>query len=101
MRKVLIVDDDTIIRITLRSLINWEEMGFQIVADAIHGEAALAYLKDHTVDLIISDMKMPVLDGIGLLEAVSRFWCSADTMTSSWFGMPSGLAPAIICSRPT
>ena len=73
MRKVLIVDDDTIIRITLRSLINWEEMGFQIVADAIHGEAALAYLKDHTVDLIISDMKMPVLDGIGLLEAVSRF----------------------------
>ena len=45
MRKVLIVDDDTIIRITLRSLINWEEMGFQIVADAIHGEAALAYLK--------------------------------------------------------
>ena len=66
MRKVLIVDDDTIIRITLRSLINWEEMGFQI-------EAALAYLKDHTVDLIISDMKMPVLDGIGLLEAVSRF----------------------------
>ncbi len=34
MRKVLIVDDDTIIRITLRSLINWEEMGFQIVADA-------------------------------------------------------------------
>lgn len=73
MRKVLIVDDDTIIRITLRSLINWEEMGFQIVADAIHGEAALAYLKDHTVDLIISDMKMPVLDGIGLLEAVSHF----------------------------
>ena len=73
MRKVLIVDDDTIIRITLRSLINWEELGFQIAADAIHGEAALQYLKNHTVDLIISDMKMPVLDGIGLLEAVSRF----------------------------
>lgn len=36
MRKVLIVDDDTIIRITLRSLINWEELGFQIAADAIH-----------------------------------------------------------------
>lgn len=72
MRKVLIVDDDTIIRITLRSLIDWEAMGYKIVADAIHGEVALAYLKEHPVDLVISDMKMPVLDGIGLLEAMGQ-----------------------------
>lgn len=85
MRKVLIVDDDTIIRITLRSMINWEEMGYQIVADAIHGEAALAYLKKHPVDLIISDMKMPVLDGIGLLEAVSRFESVPKTLVLSGY----------------
>uniref|UniRef100_UPI000ADAE5ED response regulator n=1 Tax=Clostridium sp. NkU-1 TaxID=1095009 RepID=UPI000ADAE5ED len=72
MRNVLIVDDDTIVRITLRSLINWEEMGYQIAADAIHGQQALEYIKDHPVDLVITDMKMPVMDGIGLLEELNR-----------------------------
>ena len=61
MRNVLIVDDDTIIRITLRSLVNWEEMGYHIAADAIHGQQALEYIKDHPVDLVITDMKMPVM----------------------------------------
>ena len=41
MRKVLIVDDDTIIRITLRSLINWEEMGFQIAGSPIFASQGL------------------------------------------------------------
>ena len=73
MRNVLIVDDDTIVRITLRSLINWEEKGYHIAADAIHGRQALDFIKDHPVDLVITDMKMPVMDGIGLLEELNRF----------------------------
>ncbi len=72
MRNVLIVDDDTIVRITLRSLINWEEMGYYIAADAIHGQQALEYIGNHPVDLVITDMKMPVMDGIGLLEELNR-----------------------------
>lgn len=72
MRNVLIVDDDTIVRITLRSLVDWEALGYRIAADAIHGEQALWYLGSNQVDLIISDMKMPVLDGIGLLEALNQ-----------------------------
>lgn len=68
MRNVLIVDDDTIIRITLRSMTCWEDMGYRIAADAIHGKQALEYLKQHPVDLVITDMKMPVMDGIRLLE---------------------------------
>jgi two-component system response regulator YesN len=72
MRNVLIVDDDTIIRITLRSMTCWEDMGYQIAADAIHGKQALEYLKLHPVDLVITDMKMPVMDGIRLLEEFSH-----------------------------
>lgn len=72
MRNVLIVDDDTIVRITLRSLVDWEALGYRIAADAIHGEQALQYLDSHRTDLVISDMKMPVLDGIGLLEALNE-----------------------------
>lgn len=72
MRNVLIVDDDTIVRITLRSLINWEEMGYHIAADAIHGQQALEYIKNNPVDLVITDMKMPVMDGIGLLRELNH-----------------------------
>lgn len=72
MRNVLIVDDDTIVRITLRSLISWEEMGYHIAGDAIHGQQALEYIKNNPVDLVITDMKMPVMDGIGLLEELNR-----------------------------
>lgn len=72
MKRVLIVDDDTIIRITLRSLVDWESLGYTIVADAIHGKQALALMENIKVDLVITDMKMPVLDGIGLLEAMNQ-----------------------------
>lgn len=72
MKQVLIVDDETIVRITLHSLVNWEALGYHIVADAIHGEQALQHLKDNQIDLVITDMKMPVMDGLGLLGALSR-----------------------------
>lgn len=72
MRKVLIVDDDTIVRITLHSLVDWEGLGYSIVGDAIHGEQALARLREQPVDLVITDMKMPVMDGIGLLEQINH-----------------------------
>lgn len=72
MRQVLIVDDDTIVRITLHSLVDWEALGYQVVADAIHGEQALVRLREHPVDLVITDMKMPVMDGIGLLTQMNR-----------------------------
>lgn len=71
MKKVLLVDDDTIVRITLRSLIDWGQYGYEVVADASNGEQALRYLKEHPVDLLITDMKMPIMDGICLLRELS------------------------------
>lgn len=72
MKRVLIVDDETIVRITLRSLIDWESFGYQVVADAVHGKQALAYLESCPMDLVITDMKMPVMDGLGLIEEIHR-----------------------------
>lgn len=71
MRKVLIVDDDTIVRITLRSLVNWEALGYHVAADAVHGKQALQCLKDTDIDLVITDMKMPVMNGIELLTEMN------------------------------
>ncbi len=67
MNRVLIVDDETIVRVTLRSLIDWEANGYTIIKDCMSGQQALDYLKETPVDL-----KMPGMDGLELMEAVSR-----------------------------
>lgn len=74
MRKIriLIVDDDTIIRVGLKSLIDWEGNGFLLVGEAKDGRQALALTEQRHPDIIISDIKMPDMDGIGLLEELSR-----------------------------
>ncbi len=72
MNKVLIVDDETIIRVTLRSLTDWEKRGYRVVKDCINGQQALEYLRANPVDLLITDMKMPGMDGLQLMEAVGQ-----------------------------
>lgn len=68
MRKVLIVDDEAIVRVTLRSMIRWEDYGMEVAADCNSGFQALNYLQNHAVDLLITDVKMPEMSGIELLR---------------------------------
>lgn len=72
MLKVLIADDDTFIRIKIKTLINWEDEGFQIVSEASNGELALDYAVKENVDIIITDMKMPIMDGAELIREIKR-----------------------------
>ncbi|MCT1902375.1 response regulator [Oceanobacillus sojae] len=66
MRSVLIVDDEIQIRKGLRWKVDWEEAGFHIVAEAANGEGALAKLEEEKVDLVMTDIRMPIMDGIEL-----------------------------------
>jgi len=71
MYKVLIVDDMEIARIQLKRVKLWgENSGFQITEEAKNGHEAYIKLQDSTVDLIITDIRMPILDGVELLEKV-------------------------------
>lgn len=72
MKQVLIVDDEIIVRITLRTLIDWEGFGYQVAGDAVNGNQALQYMESHPVDLLITDMKMPVMDGLGLIHEIRK-----------------------------
>jgi len=60
-KKILIVDDSTMVRQMVSFTLN--EAGFEVVA-AEHGQDALDKLGGHTVDLIVTDLNMPVMDGI-------------------------------------
>ena len=68
MLKVLLVDDEPFILQGLSALINWENEGYEIVYTCSNGKEALDYLIGNKVDLIIADIKMPVMSGIELLK---------------------------------
>lgn len=72
MNSVVIVDDETIIRVTLKSLVDWRKFGFEIAGDFINGCQAFQYLKTHPADLMLMDMRMPEMDGLELLQSLNR-----------------------------
>lgn len=72
MLKVLLVDDEPFITMGLKALIDWEDYGFEVVYIADDGEEALTYLKEHTVDLLITDILMPKRSGLSLIEEAKQ-----------------------------
>ncbi len=68
MLNVLIVDDEPFIRQGLAVLIDWEAEGFCISGEAANGQEALSLLEKQHFDLIIADIRMPVMGGIELLK---------------------------------
>lgn len=71
MYRILIVDDEKIERDGLRYLIEFHKLPLQI-AEAANGKKALEYLSDHQIDILITDIKMPSMDGLSLAEAVKE-----------------------------
>lgn len=73
MTKVLIIDDEPLIRIAIRSLERWEQEGICIVGEASNGSEALAFLQSHPdTDIAIVDVDMPILDGLEFAERVQE-----------------------------
>ncbi|MEN2774792.1 response regulator [Acetivibrio clariflavus] len=70
MIKVLIVDDEKNVRDDLATLINWEEHDFKIVGFASNGKQALEIFNNTNPDLVITDIVMPVMDGIELSRKI-------------------------------
>lgn len=69
--RVLIVDDEKLIREGLRNVIDWEQYGYTVVGQAENGKSALEYITSHKVDIVFSDILMPFMDG---LEMASRLF---------------------------
>ena len=66
MYKLMIVDDEENIRFGLSTAYGWEKLGFSVSYLAKNGYDAIEYLQKHPVDVILSDIKMPILDGLEL-----------------------------------
>ncbi len=71
MLKVMLVDDMEIVRVELKRLPVWgDNSGFMVVEEARNGEEALTKLRSKPVDLVITDIKMPKIDGLELLKNI-------------------------------
>lgn len=70
MINILIVDDEPFIRQGLKILINWNFYGYNIIGEASNGNEAIKFVEKNKVDLIISDIKMPEMDGLGLAKSI-------------------------------
>ena len=68
-RRILIAEDEAIIRLDLKEMM--EEEGFQVVGEASDGEAAVRLARDTRPDLVILDIKMPGMDGLTAAETIS------------------------------
>lgn len=71
-KRVLIVEDDKFFRFAMKKMIRWEEYNLELAGEAVHGAAALEFLKKNPVEIVLTDMNMPVMNGIELTKAVKE-----------------------------
>jgi len=69
-RRVVVAEDESLIRIDIVETL--EDNGFEVVAEAADGEKAVSLVEELRPDLVVMDVKMPLLDGISAAEIINR-----------------------------
>ncbi|MFI3175243.1 MAG: response regulator [Bacillota bacterium] len=86
MYAVMIVDDDIAVRATLRDIVDWNAFGFSVVEEAQNGASALEMLEKNEFHLLITDIMMPVINGLELLTKLNEKNVVLKTLVLSSFG---------------
>lgn len=68
MIKLIMADDESIILNGLKTMIDWSAYGMEVVATAKNGQQALDLIREHNPDLLITDIKMPFMDGLEVIQ---------------------------------
>lgn len=70
--KVLIVDDEFIMRQGMKHMLEWEKEGFQIVGEASNGQEGLVLVEELKPDIVLADIVMPIIDGIEFSKILGK-----------------------------
>lgn len=84
--KILIVDDEILVRQGIKHHLNWEQHGFQIVGEASNGKEALAMIEPLSPDIIITDIVMPVMDGEEFVRVLKSHYPNIEVIVLSSYG---------------
>lgn len=83
--KILIVDDEMLIRQGIIKFIDWEKEGFQIIGEASNGQEALEIIEQTPPHIMITDVVMPIMDGIELVKKVKESYSDIEILVLSSF----------------
>ncbi|MDF2670525.1 MAG: response regulator, partial [Paenibacillus sp.] len=83
MLRLLIVDDEILVRIGLKTIIPMAGDEFEIVGEAVSGKEALAILEQTPCDIVLTDIRMPDMDGLELLKHIHERWPETKTFILS------------------
>jgi two-component system response regulator YesN len=72
MKKILIADDEFLVRLGLKTTIDWQQHGFVIVGEAKNGKEALELFEEFDPDILLTDIRMPIMGGLELIQAVKQ-----------------------------
>ena len=72
MTGVLLVDDEPLVLIGMQGMLNWAALGSEVVGTARNGAEALRAVQEKQPDIVVSDIRMPVMDGFALAEACHK-----------------------------
>ena len=72
MLKLMIVDDDALMCNQIAALVDWEQLGIEIACYALSGQEAMEVLEKKPIDFILTDINMPGITGVELIEHINR-----------------------------
>ncbi|MEG0688748.1 MAG: response regulator [Hungatella sp.] len=83
--RIILVDDEEEVRKGIIRKINWEDAGFQVVGDAENGEDALEKIEILEPDVVLTDIRMPYMDGLLLTEKIRQQYPAIKVLIFSGF----------------
>lgn len=86
MYRVVLVEDEAAVRQGIVQKIEWESHGFVLAGACEDGRQALDVLEEQPVDVVITDINMPVMDGLALAEQIQRRWPETIVVILTGFG---------------
>ena len=83
--KIMLVDDEEEVRTSIIKQVDWEKLGFRVVSDSENGEDALEKIDIYEPDVIMTDIRMPYMDGLSLIEKVHSKYPTVKLLIFSGF----------------
>ncbi len=83
--KLILVDDEEEVRESIKRKVNWEQLGFQVIGTAGNGEEALELAEQEAADVVMTDIKMPFMDGLTLARKLKENYKNTKIVVYSGF----------------